>query len=264
MKIEEVTMTPALAQSYLAKNTHNRPMNKSHVKFLSREMEAGRWKLNGDTICVNGTRLLDGQHRLQAIVESGATVRVIVVTGLPNDIFDTKDCGKRRGAADTLAIRGEKNYALLASAIVFVDRYMTGQIDTKQRKYSPSEIEELLEKYGDGLRRSVNYCAKIGTKRLIQPSVLCGLHYIFSRLDESAADDFVKSLIGGHDLDEKSPVFVLRERLMANMLSKAKLRPVYLAALCVKAWNHVRSGSTVRYLRWSEHGKTLQDFPMAQ
>lgn len=264
MKITEVTMTPDLAKAYLERNTHNRPLDKRHVKFLSREMEAGRWKRNGDTICMNGTRLIDGQHRLWAIIESGASVQVLLVEGLDDDVFDTKDFGKKRSAADVLAIKGEKHYALLAAAVVFVERYMTGQLEQAKRTYSPVEVEELVAKYGDDLRASVVFCGNLGTKRLVANSVMAGLHYIFAKFDKEQADIFWKSLIAGHGLEEDSPVFVLRERLVSNSMAKGKVKPEYLAALCIRAWNHMRAGTTVKCLKFQESGKTAQAFPLAR
>jgi hypothetical protein len=264
MKITEVMMTPELAKVYLERNTHNRPLNKNHVKFISREMKAGRWKRNGDTVCMNGTRLIDGQHRLHGIVDSGVTVPILLVEGLDDDVFDTKDFGKKRSAADVLAIKGEKHYALLAAAVVFVDRYMTGQIEQAKRTYSPVEVEELVAKYGDDLRVSVDFCSKLGTKRLVANSVMAGLHYVFAKFDKEQSDGFWKSLIGGHGLDEESPVFVLRERLVSNSMAKGKLKPEYVAALCIRAWNHMRAGTTVKCLKYQESGRGTHAFPMAR
>lgn len=264
MKIREVIMTPPLARHYLKRNTNNRPYSVKHMKFLSEEMQAGRWKLNGDTICFSKTRLIDGQHRLLAIVDSGLTVPMLVIEDLEDEVFDTKDFGKKRSAADVLSIKGEINCAMLAAAVVFVDRYMNGQIEQARRTYSPVEVEELVAKYGDDLRQSVNFCRKIGTKRLVPDSTFAGLHYIFSRLDKEQADTFWASLIGGHGLEEKSPVFVLRERLVANSMSKGRLKPTYVAALCIRAWNHMRAGTTVKCLKYTETGNATQSFPMAK
>lgn len=264
MKITEIMMTPDLAKFYLERNTHNRPLDQRHVKFLSREMKAGRWKRNGDTVCMNGTRLIDGQHRLHAIADSGVTVLTLLVEGLEDDVFDTKDFGKRRSAADVLAIKGEKHYSLLAAAVVFVERYMTGQLDQAKRTYSPVEIEELVTKYGDDLRASVNFCGSMGTKRLVANSVMAGLHYVFAKFDKEQADIFWKSLIAGHGLNEDSPIFVLRERLVSNSMAKAKLKPEYVAALCIRAWNHIRAGTTVKCLKYQESGRSMQAFPMAR
>lgn len=263
MKISEVIMTPDMAKSYLDKNTHNRPLNERHVKFLSVEMQSGRWKSNGDTICLNGSRLIDGQHRLHAIVESGMAVPVILVEGLDSGVFDTKDVGRRRSAADVLAIKGEKHYALLAAAALFVHRYMTGNAQNR-RSYSHVELQQMVDTYGDLLRESVAFCSKLKTKGLIASSVVAGLHFIFSKFDAELATQFFDSLIGGHDLKPQSPVYVLRERLVSNLHSKSKLTNVYAAALCIKAWNHIREGNTVKYLRWDNTGKNASEFPMAR
>lgn len=264
MSVQEVLMTPTLAVEFLKRNTCNRPLSGHHVKFLSKEMTTGRWKRNGDTICVSNNRLIDGQHRLHAIVASGITIPVLVVDGLDDDVFDTKDCGRRRTAADALAISGEKHHVTLASTIVFVDRYLNGQIDSHKRLYSTVEIEELLKKYGNAIRESVEYCHDIGTKRLVANSVMAGLHYIFSGIDKELANSFWSSLIGGHDLDEKSPVFILRERLVANTMAKGRLKPEYVAALCIRAWNRLRDGVPSKTLRWRENGRSAEAFPIAK
>lgn len=263
MIVREIVMTPSLAKRYLENNTHNRPLNRQHVKFLAGEMKARRWKRNGDTICLNNNRLIDGQHRLHAIIESGMDIPVLLVEGLADDVFDTKDFGRKRSAADVLAINGEKHYALLAASVVFVHRYMSGTLEQTKRTYSPVEIEELLESYGEGLRESVDICKRIGTKKLLANSVMAGLHYVFSQFDRALANEFWSSLIGGHDLKEGSPVFVLRERLVLNSMSKAKLKPEYIAALCIRAWNHMRDGSEVKCLKYQQIGKRSHSFPLA-
>jgi len=263
MKIKKVMMTPDLAKAYLELNTRNRSISQNHVRFLSREMQAGRWKLNGDTICLSKTRLIDGQHRLLAIIDSGMAFPMLVIEELEDEVFDTKDFGKKRSAADVLFIKGETSCTTLAAAAAFVDRYMTGQFEKSKPVYSAVAIEELLEKYGTGLRKSVNFCRKTGTKKLVGNSIMAGLHYIFSNIDQEQSDFFWTSLIGGDGLEKTSPVFVLRERLLSNsMMRHSKLDPKYIAALCVVAWNHMRSGVSVKYIRYTETDS--QNFPIAR
>ena len=94
MKAELKTITPAIAQTMLEKNTGNRAINRLHVENLAKEMKFGRWKVNGDTICLNASRLIDGQNRLLAVLLSGVTIQSFVNEGLPSDVFDTKDVGR--------------------------------------------------------------------------------------------------------------------------------------------------------------------------
>ena len=259
MKAELKTITPEWASKTLAeKNGGNRRLNEAHVARLAKEIKDGRWKVNGDTICLNGDRLIDGQHRLAAVVKSGMPIQSFVIEGLPSDVFDTKDVGKRRSAADTLGVRGEINTKRLAAALALIDKYMTGRME-RTVEYSNTEIEELLEKYPDA-RKSVSMTHPV--KGLILPSVLDACHYLFGRKDQSLAAEFVDKVLRGAGLESGSPLYVLRERLVSNSLAKAKLSQTYLMALCVKSWNATRSGAAIKALRWRDTGNAAEQFPV--
>jgi len=260
MKVELQTINPAKAEQILKLNTINRPINKKHVATLAREMRHGRWKLNGDTICISGTRLIDGQHRLMAIIESGCEIQTLIVEGVESDVFHTKDVGRRRSAGDTLSVRGETDTKTLAAALVVVDRYMTGRM-SKVVRYTNTEVEELLAKY-PGVRLSVRKARQ--TKRLVAKSILIGCHYMFTQKDPEFADQFISDLVTGHDLNESDSVYLLRERLMSNALSKSKLDSSYIMALIIKAWNHRRDKNTIRHLRFTQEGKSPEAFPIVK
>jgi hypothetical protein len=261
VKAELKTITPDWAREILnEKNAGNRAMSRLHVETLAKEISKGRWKVNGDTICLNGNRLIDGQHRLAAVVQSGIAIQSFVIEGLPSDVFDTKDIGKRRSPGDTLGVRGEQNACRLAACLVMIDKYMTGRVD-KGVTYSNTEIEELLEKYPEARNSLQTTHGKTG---LLTPSVLDSCHYLFSRKNLQLADEFVQKVTHGTGLQDGEPWYVLRERLVRNSLSKAKLQKPYLMALCIKAWNFARSGKPVRYLRWREEGSATEAFPVIQ
>lgn len=78
------------------------------------------------------------------------------------------------------------------------------------------------------------------------------------------ADEFVERVLRGTGLEEGTPWYVLRERLMKNSISKAKLSKPYVMALCIKAWNHARAGTKVRFLRWREEGEKGEQFPVVR
>jgi hypothetical protein len=258
MKATLMTITPELAKSILdTKNKHNRPMNRHHVKALANEMTRGTWKVNGDTICLNGDRLIDGQHRLAAVIQSGVTIESFVIEGLPSDVFDTKDTGKRRSAADTLSVRGEANTKRLAAALVLIDKYFTGRVD-RSVNYSNTEIEELLEKYPDA-RHSLRTDYK--SNGLFIPSVLDACYYLFSQKDKAMAEEFVDKIYKGIGLHEDSPWYLLRERLVRNSMAKAQMDRTYMMALCIKAFNAARTKTRLKVLRWREQGH-VEQFPV--
>ena len=256
MNVKLTTITPELAGEMMKKNIGNRPLNIKHVDKLVKEMKSGRWKINGDTICLNGNRIIDGQHRLSAIIQSGITIRTLVVEGLSSDVFDTKDVGKKRSAGDTLGVAGEQNACRLAAALIMIDKYYSQRVE-KTVMYSNTEIEELLTKYPKSRDSIQMYKSGPG---LMFPSVLDACHYIFSQKDPWMADEFVDKVVRGISLIEGSPWYVLRERLVNNSMSKAKLSKAYMMALCIKAWNYARSHKKVRFLKY----ENSEDFPFAQ
>ena len=103
VKIRQVLVTVELAKLYLAMNTSNRPINKGQVKLLSRQMTAGKFKLTTDAIGVSSTgRLVNGQHRLAAVVDSGVACLMLVAEGLEDDSYEYTDRGTPRKISDAM------------------------------------------------------------------------------------------------------------------------------------------------------------------
>lgn len=104
------SVTPALAQQWLARNfKNNRPLRRQKVERLAEDMRAGRWLLTHQSIAFNHDgELIDGQHRLAAVVESGATVSMLVFFNVPMDGVELIDCGDRRTDLDALVVGGVK------------------------------------------------------------------------------------------------------------------------------------------------------------
>lgn len=110
MNSSTITITPDLAREYLAKNIDkNRPIRKALVHAYAEQMKRGEWKITPQGISFDQKgRLIDGQHRLMAVIESGAKVPMYVTTGVPVDRMLMIDCGAKRTAADILSIANPK------------------------------------------------------------------------------------------------------------------------------------------------------------
>ena len=68
IQVEIETITPAKAAEYLKFNRSNRRVIYRRVDFYVKQMEKNQWKLTGDSIKFNGQNLIDGQHRLEAVI----------------------------------------------------------------------------------------------------------------------------------------------------------------------------------------------------
>lgn len=257
LKIKQVTITPEEALDLLSLNTDNRPVSEAHVKNLAAEMSSGRWRQNGDTICRSTTKLVDGQHRLYAVIESGVTIQAVIAY-VEDDVFPTIDVGKRRSGADTLALVGEQYTATLASALMLIDTYKTGKMGSRVR-YPNSVLPELLERH-PGARVSVRTCHS--TRGIIAPAVLTACHYLFGEKDLEAADRFAQDLVAGAGLLAADPVFILRERLIREKTRKVSLQRSYIVALTIKAWNARRQGAKISRLVWQSDGPKAEVFPV--
>lgn len=254
--IEKLVMTPEYAQVLLSRNDSNRPVREHYVKHLSRQMEQGLWRLNGETIKIglDGT-LLDGQHRLLACVTSGVSFETYIVRGLAQ-VFDTIDIGSRRTAADALALNGEVNTNVLAGALHLLWRHENGLLHRGgQPNPSPQEIEMELEKHPD-IRRSLT--AAYPAKQILSQTMGAALHCLFAERDADLADLFFESLATGTNLRENDPVRLLRERLIRDRMSKSRLVRNEVLALVIKAWNHLRQGRKIGTLKWT----TGEAFPV--
>lgn len=98
-------VTPDLAAKWLERNTRNRPLNGGVVEKYATDMKAGRWMLTGDAIAFDKTgAIVNGQHRLWAVFESGLTVRMLVMFDLEPEVVRVLDDHLKRKLTDIIHI----------------------------------------------------------------------------------------------------------------------------------------------------------------
>ena len=115
-------------------------------------IQRGEWTLNGESIKFDTDgHLIDGQHRLRAVLAAGQPITTIVVRGLPSDARETVDIGHSRNLADLIAMRGERWNTVLAAALYQLSGYrrngtfgLGGQISTPQQMLHLLEAEPSL------------------------------------------------------------------------------------------------------------------------
>ena len=112
-------MTPEKAKQILvAKNRNNRSIKASNLKRLTTAIENGEWRLTNQGIAFDDQgNLIDGQHRLAAILQTGKTLPLLVGTNMDPRIFDCVDTGAARTAGDGIDILGSSHGKYIAAAI---------------------------------------------------------------------------------------------------------------------------------------------------
>lgn len=263
-----VSVSPALAAEWLKSGIENRPIRKSHVAFLADQMRSGQWVLNGAPIIFVGREMVDGQHRLNAVIRSGRTVSMLVVR-MPNTssgrrVFETIDQNVPRSYGDVLAIKGESNYKTLGTLLRMITVYKAilagssrNNLDFGRQRIPNSEILVILDECPQA-RRSASFAEAVKTgKNLLSRSQWALLHYALHEVDESDAELFLDGLRFGANLSPGSPILVLRNKLIeassANAMHFTKRYGTYQALfISCKAWNAFRLGKSISHLKYSD------------
>lgn len=130
MKAKVATITPQKAKILLKNNTINRRHENHHVTFLAKQIENGQWKLNGQSIVVskNG-QLVDGQHRLMAIVKANQSIKTVFCEDAENDCISSIDTGKARSVADVFSINNVKSATQISSLTNHIFRWFVNRCE---------------------------------------------------------------------------------------------------------------------------------------
>lgn len=218
--------------------------------------------LNGDPIRFDKDgNLVDGQHRLLAIMQTEVSIQSFVVRDLDGEAFLTLDSGIKRTMGDEFTFAGEKNAIALGAAIQQLMRYEAGILDKGTAlKATRHEQKAALERHSE-IRDSIHYGQM--TKRMLRHSLGTTLHYLFSRRDPVLADAFFVKLAQGTNLKPDDLIYLLRERLLRENLKggKTRLMPREVLALMIKAWNAKRKDEKPRALKWRGQGEGAEEFP---
>lgn len=150
MKTTVEKIGSATATKYLECSHLNRRVDQSTVDNFAKLMLSGRWRHTHQGIAFNErNELVDGQHRLHAIIKSGKAVTMNVTRGLTSEDILVIDSGKVRTAGDRLMIAGVATtsasiVASIASAMVIAE---TGACP----RLSPDEMKTIVENNPSGL-----------------------------------------------------------------------------------------------------------------
>lgn len=264
-KFELVLMTPDMAMDLLQHNTLNRPLSDGHMQRIARQISEGKWQFNGDTIKIADTKaVVDGQHRLWAIIEAKVPVMTGIVYGVPESAFSTVDTlRKNRSGADILSRHGvsvARN--IVASALSWLLRYQRGVLQEYRAPTNRIENRDIEEAYGKhpGISKAVERCGNL--RRLANVSVMSFLFYIVSNRDPYLAESMVTILENPGNVGVDHPF--MRLRFYLTQARTKNLDPIETIALTIKALNAAKTKKPVKTLRWQKHGATPEKFPVLE
>jgi hypothetical protein len=274
-------ITPGLAQEWLARHQQtvsanrianggkardNRPIRWGDVDGYARDMSAGKWQRNGETIKIatDGT-VPDGQHRLWACVKSKTAFTSLVASGVAPEAQDTIDTGIKRRLSDQLSIANEPNAAILAGVTRWSLRWLQGARISGGGggTYSPTHAEMLAYLAAEPrLRLAAEFAAK--ARRQFKPvrvSVYAMGWVLLHGVDHLAAEVFLERVADGAELPAGHPVLGFRARIANAKAAGEKLTEHQQLALMISTWNAFREDRKMARPQLPQGGLTPKNFP---
>lgn len=268
LRVALVEITPTLALYWLDGADNYRNANDNRLDKYKLAIKDGLWELNGDTIKIgkNG-KCIDGQHRLKACIQTNKSFVSLVVFDV-NSVNET-DRGMNRTINQELIHRGYSYASVISGALINIWLYqnhptrkswfirggyrsVTSNIHLIRVLEDNSEVlEKLAHESGKGLR------LLSGT---ISTTVLF-LGLKASGVSIEKATEFMEGLMNP-ELRLTDPRRALREKLLANKLSKHKMGSTDIMALVVKTWNAFLEGRSIsrQGLKWDASREEFPDF----
>ena len=261
LRIEIVMVTPEIAEAWLGKNTANRNINRQNIDRYARDMKAGKWRLNGETVIfADNGRLLDGQNRMHAIIKAGVPVQMLVVGNIPPDAMSTLNTGKSRNFANVLQIDGHANTSgmqtLVRRALLWDAGYRT---NTGALKPTNAEMLDFMEAHPE-LAFSAEIGSKLASRTLLPGSIVSLTHWLFSALAPDEATWFL-CRVADEDVPRNHPARVLHRRIVSMRLHGGRVHETEALALTIRAWNAYRAGETPSKFQMPKGGLTNANFP---
>lgn len=191
---------PDLAALLLTGNVRNRSLSSVMVDSFARDMIAGNWRVTHQGIALDKDgRLLDGQHRLSAVVKSGVTIRTAVTYNADPESFRAVDMGRPRNSATILGFdfEGLKYKSVVTGALRVIDQFRGGRPLTNAR-YTYEETRALYDIFGKDVSA---ICDMVGVTAGIRQVAIVGALAYARPVKPEAIDHFTKVAVSRVNMD---------------------------------------------------------------
>ena len=262
LTVEMVYVTPEVAKNFLRFNNNNRNEAERHSRFLTKEMNEGRFIENGESIVfdING-QLKDGQHRLTSIIKSGKSYFIPIVRGVIPNAMATYDTGKNRSSADVLTLNGFKSTTAVSSFIKAIHKFEVRK--SKSIKFDGGARESILTN-----QQVLEYCqdnydwiipiinkttaryksSKIKVLNQTQLSIIT--YFIGGETPNLNVYSFIDYLIG-NEISRESATSYLYNKLYNAKINKEPLNFYWILGMSIKAYNYFIEGNPpVKYFKF--------------
>jgi len=249
IKLAVEIIKPNTAKEYLLCSAGNRNLKDAKINSLRRDLIAGKFRLNGESIIFSDAGvLIDGHHRLTACHMSGRQIESVVVRGVRSESRKTIDMGASRTVGDHLSIDGMKNANHISAIINVLLSLRNGR--PRSANPSSSEVYDFIDQYPE-IHDAASFASTKAYNRLA--NMFGSIYFVSSRQSETwKAENFRRVFSTGIPDYEGCPAHYLRERLNKNAIKGHHMPVSELQRLTAWAWEKFRTGAPVKSLKAPE------------
>jgi hypothetical protein len=253
---EWVSINPLLAAKLLEYNAGNRRLIASRVELYTRQMRDGVWDdRNPEAIVIDTDgKLRNGQHRLTAVIRSGATVWFKVETGVDPAVADVLDTGKPRTAGDTIQMsfdtpdrEGQQKATAARFRLAYDRAPKSPWTDNWAKRLSNAEVRDGYLVHQVAI--DAVFPAALGickTARLRGGvGMWAGVLSLLLDAHRAGVPVFAHRVQTGEDLSAGDPILHLRNRLLVASPAGTLVRSDLQSRMIVYAWNAFREGRSI-------------------
>lgn len=255
-------VTPTLARKWLETNTQNRNLSKLRVNKMVDDILHNRWQFNGESIKFdyNGS-LIDGQHRLHAIIQSNVTLSILVVNDLPTTAQQTIDLGRPRTLNDIVSILKIPHASVVAAIANTVLHYNnTPNVIWSERSLCTKAMAlDFIQANTTTLIQAALLARSARNGFHIRESVYGAFAFKVQESSNAGMHNFFhQPLVDGTDLSTGDPRLALRNQILRSpYLVNGKWQSQQQLAWTIKAWNSFVVGDPMKRVRFGR-----DDLPM--
>ena len=248
MKVAFVTITPTMAEKWLEAKAPNRNLRTRQSEKLARAIIHNEWIVTHQGIAFRASdgAIIDGQHRLQAIVEAGVPVTCLVAWELADESVDVIDTGTTRNAVDIFSLKGVENAKRLLSLCRQLQTIFAGASRASSTVLSPQELQTIV----DWAREPLDWALlNFQNRRGVDAAPIAAACMFARQKNPAAVQEFVHKLQGEIPTSTTDIAVQLRERILTEGSGHTEQDRAETVGMTLSALRNYIEGKNVSYVK---------------
>lgn len=218
MSLKEEDISPNLATQMLATSYGNRPISQPAVLEYAVVMDSGKWSPTASKIDIDlRDRLVNGHHRLMALVLCNKTIRMLVHRGVPVEDREVIDTGRSRSLNDLTSMYTRRvNAHNYNAALNICCNLVSRQAFRRPKLRTLDTASRWAKLFEDGLEYVVPSVVApgVGRSNKFRNGYVSGAFAFAYKRNPSATKSFLKATMLGENIDSSMPAYTVRSVLL--------------------------------------------------